>query len=134
MGQRRQSRELALQILFQMEFAPNLNFQESLDIFRKNFEATQDVWSYAHLLIEGVRSNLTGVDAAIQKSSAHWTLKRMALVDLLIMRIAAFEMKFSDGSVPVAVAIDEAIEISRKYGTSDSAVFVNGVLDQLSKV
>lgn len=133
MGQRRQSRELALQVLFQTEFAPSLSFHDGLDTFRKNFAATPEIWAYAEKLLEGIQKNREKIDAAIQKSSAHWSLKRMALVDLNIMRVACFEMKFSDEIIPPAVAIDEAIEISRKYGTSDSAVFVNGVLDQLSK-
>lgn len=133
MGQRRQSRELALQVLFQMEFAPNLNFHDGLETFRKNFEAEVEVWQYAELLLSGIQENLAKIDGMIQKSSAHWSLKRMALVDLNIMRVACFEMKFSGEAIPPAVAIDEAIEISRKYGTSDSASFVNGVLDQLAK-
>jgi N utilization substance protein B len=133
LGQRRQSRELALQVLFQMEFAPNLNFHDGLETFRKNFVADEDVWQYAEFLLAGIQENLPAIDAMIQKSSAHWTLKRMALVDLNIMRVTCFEMKLSSEIIPPAVAINEAIEISRKYGTSDSAAFVNGVLDQLVK-
>lgn len=133
MGQRRQSRELALQVLFQTEFAPNLSFQDGLNTFRKNFDADKEVWAYAEHLLQGVQKNREQIDARIQKSSAHWTLARMALVDLNIMRVATFEMHFSEERVPPAVAIDEAIEISRKYGTTDSAAFVNGILDQLAK-
>ncbi len=133
MGQRRQSRELALQVLFQTEFAPSLSFQDGLRTFRNNFDAPAEVWLYAETLLEGIQENRAKIDAMIQGSSAHWTLKRMALVDLNIMRIACFETKFSSEKVPAAVAIDEAIEISRKYGTTDSAAFVNGVLDQLNK-
>lgn len=134
MGQRRHARELALQVLFQLEFAPSIDFRQSLETFRGNFSAPADVWNYASELLEGIVKNKETIDQLIQSHSAHWTLKRMALVDLNIMRVATWELRFSEASVPPAVAINEAIEISKKYGTSDSAAFVNGILDQIVKL
>lgn len=130
---RRQSRELALQVLFQQEFTPNQNVENALLTFRRSFDAEADVWTYALELLKGVESNSKNIDQAIQGAAAHWTLKRMAMVDLNIMRIATFELKFGGNTVPPAVVIDEAIEISKKYGTTDSAAFVNGILDQIMK-
>lgn len=130
---RRLSRELALQVLFQQEFAQNQSVESGLENFRKSFDAEREVWSYALDLLQGVQKNAKAVDSLIQNHSAHWTLKRMALVDLNIMRIAVFELKFSADPVPAAVAINEAIEISKKFGTVDSAAFVNGILDQIVK-
>jgi N utilization substance protein B len=130
---RRQSRELALQVLFQQEFAHKPGVEAGLETFRGSFDAAPEVWSYALELLKGVESNHSSIDELIQECSAHWKLKRMALVDLIIMRIAAFEIKFAVESVPPAVVINEAIEISKKYGTVDSAAFVNGILDQLVK-
>ena len=131
---RRLSRELALQVLFQQEFAPQKQaVGEGLATFRRSFDATPEVWDYTQLLLEGIVENSGAIDAAIQKASAHWTLKRMALVDLIIMRIAVYELKHAAELIPPAVAINEAIEVSKKYGTVDSAAFVNGILDQIVK-
>ncbi|MGE0527167.1 MAG: transcription antitermination factor NusB [Bdellovibrionales bacterium] len=133
---RRLSREVALQVLFQQEFSNQQTVEAGLEAFRRSFDAAPEVWEYAHYLLKGVEQNRPEIDSLIQRSSAHWTLKRMALVDLNIMRVATFELKFSQGpasSVPPAVAINEAIEISKKYGTVDSAAFVNGILDQVMK-
>ena len=130
---RRLSRELALQVLFQQEFNPKQTSEAALTMFRDSFEADPEVWTYARELLGGVEANHAAIDQIIQKCSAHWKLKRMALVDLNIMRVAAYEMKFAVEKVPPAVAIDEAIEISKKYGSVDSAPFVNGILDQVMK-
>lgn len=132
-GTRRLSRELALQVLFQQEFSPKQTVEAGLDMFRRSFDAAPDVWEYALEMLKGVTDQKPVIDQLIQKSSAHWTLKRMALVDLNIMRMAVFEMKFSSAPVPPAVAINEAVEISKKFGSVDSAAFVNGILDQIVK-
>jgi N utilization substance protein B len=132
-GTRRLSRELALQVLFQQEFATKQSVEAGLETFRKSFDAAPEVWTYALALLKGVETQHAEIDALIQKCSAHWKLKRMALVDLNIMRVAAFELKFASETVPAAVVINEAIEISKKYGTVDSAAFVNGILDQIMK-
>ena len=132
-GTRRLSRELALQVLFQQEFAQQQSVEAGLETFRRSFDAAPEVWNYALEVLKGVESKSAEIDAMIQKCSAHWKLKRMALVDLNIMRIATFELKFAPESVPAAVVINEAIEISKKYGTVDSAAFVNGILDQIMK-
>jgi N utilization substance protein B len=132
-GTRRLSRELALQVLFQQEFAPQQSVEAGLENFKRSFAAEPEVWEYALELLKGVEANAKAIDDTIQKNSAHWTLKRMALVDLNIMRLATFELKFAGGEVPPAVCIDEAIEISKKYGTVDSSAFVNGILDQIMK-
>jgi transcription antitermination protein NusB len=132
-GTRRLSRELALQVLFQQEFAPQQSVEAGLETFRSSFDASPETWSYAQELLRGVEKNHKVIDELISAQSAHWTLKRMALVDLNIMRIAVFESKFASELIPPAVAIDEAVEISKKYGTVDSAAFVNGILDQIVK-
>lgn len=133
MGSRRESREMALQVLFQREFAPDIAIDDALKLFRTSFEAPSEVWDYAKMLLRGVDSHRTKIDASIQSASAHWSLKRMALTDLNIMRVAVFELLFANTPPPPAVAIDEAIEISKKYGTTDSAAFINGILDQIRK-
>lgn len=128
---RRQARELALQVLFQREFLPSIDADAGLAVFKDNFKAHDDVWVYAHNLITGVITKITEIDQVIQSNSAHWSLNRMALTDLILLRIAVFELKYADPLIPPAVAMNEAIEISKKYGTTDSAAFVNGILDQI---
>ena len=130
---RRQSRELALQLLFQKEFSEKLSVAQSLELFRQAFAPPPEVQNYAFDLLTGVEQNLAAIDSLIQTHSAHWTLKRMALVDLNIMRLAVFEMKFAAEPLPPAVAINEAVDISKKFGSRDSAAFVNGILDQVVK-
>jgi N utilization substance protein B len=132
-GTRRLSRELALQVLFQQEFAPQQSVEAGLATFRGSFDATPEVWAYALEILKGVEAKHKEIDALIQKSSAHWTLKRMALVDLNIMRLAVYEMKFAAEAIAPAIGINEAVEISKKFGSVDSAAFVNGVLDQIVK-
>ncbi len=132
-GFRRQARELSLQVLFQREFVSDLSIEEHLGSFRAHVDAPAEVWTYAEAILKGVTQQRAQIDELIRTHSAHWKLERMALVDLTLMRIAVFEMCFSGGATPPKSAINEAIEISKKYGSSDSASFVNGVLDQIFK-
>ena len=129
---RRQSRELALQILFQTEFAPQISTRAFMDVFEESFDS--EVTSYAEALISGVQANKAAIDSKIQSSSAHWKVERMATIDRNLLRIAVYEMKFAADPIKENIIINEAIEIAKKYGTSDSASFVNGILDQVSKV
>lgn len=133
-GTRRLSRELALQVLFQQEFATQQSAEQGLQTFRGSFDTTPEIWDYALELLKGVEKYRAEIDGKIQASSAHWSLKRMALVDLTIMRVAVYELKFAPEPLDAGVAINEAIEISKKYGTVDSAAFVNGILDQIVKL
>ncbi len=128
---RRQARELALQLLFQTEFAPQISYQTFLDVFEQSVDP--EVTTYADLLVTGVQSHKEAIDAKIQASSAHWKVERMATIDRNILRIAVYEMKFAKDPIKENIAINEAVEIAKKYGTTESASFVNGLLDQVSK-
>jgi transcription antitermination protein NusB len=132
-GVRRQSRELALQILFGQEFSSSGDLQKILETFRQTFAPQPEAWDYAGSLIHGVISNQEGIDQLIQKYATNWRIGRLALVDLILLRVATYEMRFSDGSVPPTVAINEAIDLAKRFGTSDSGKFVNGLLDQIMK-
>jgi N utilization substance protein B len=132
MATRRQAREIALQILFQFEFVPNLDVAQSLELYRGSFQVPQ-LLEYTESLVRGIRDHSAEIDAKIQGLSQHWKLTRMALVDLNVMRIAAFELMFCRDQVPPKVAINEAIEIARHYGSGDSSAFVNGILDQIAQ-
>jgi N utilization substance protein B len=120
-------------VLFQQEFSPTLPFAEALKSFRDHHQASAEVWVYAEILLKGVNSNKQQIDESLQANSAHWTLERMALVELNIMRVAAFELLYLSEDIPAKTAINEAVEISKKYGSTESGSYVNGVLDQLRK-
>lgn len=84
---------------------------------------------FASSLLEGVRRNRSEIDKRLGKFSANWSIKRMATIDRNVLRIAAYEMLF--GGTPGPVAINEAIEIARRYGGLHSGAFVNGILDRI---
>ena len=128
---RRLSRELAIQSLFQMEFAPQVRLEELATTAEIGLD--KESLNYARELITGLMQKKAEVDAKIQSVAQHWKLDRMASVDRNILRLAVFEMEFFNQKVEPAVVINEAIEIAKKYGTSDSASFINGILDQVRK-
>jgi N utilization substance protein B len=128
---RRQSRELALQILFQTEFSPQILLSELIHVFETT--ADKSTLDYTENLIQGVKTHKKEIDAAIQANSSHWKIDRMALVDRNILRLATFEMKWAAEPVKPNIVINEAVEIAKKYGTTESASFINGILDQVSK-
>lgn len=128
---RRQSRELALQILFQTEFAPKISPSEFMQVFEESFD--RETLDYAEDLIDGVIEHKTAIDSKIQAASRHWKVERMAGVDRNMLRIAVFELKFATNPLKENIVIDEAVEIAKKYGTSESGAFVNGVLDQIAR-
>jgi N utilization substance protein B len=128
---RRQSRELALQVLFQTEFAPQISYQDLMDVLTTSLE--QEVVKYADDIIRGVQTNKAAIDSKIQSSSSHWKVDRMATIDRNILRIAVFEMCFATNPLKESIVINESVEIAKKFGTTDSASFVNGLLDQVAK-
>jgi N utilization substance protein B len=129
---RRQARELALQVLFQTEFTPQISYQSFLELYEHSVD--QDVLSYTDLLVKGVQQNRSAIDSKVQSASAHWKVERMATIDRNILRIAVFEMKFAPELIKENIAINEAVEIAKKYGNTDSGSFVNGLLDQVGRV
>jgi N utilization substance protein B len=140
-GLRRRSRELALQLLFQTEFLSNsgaggFDPSHARDMFRRfaaDFEVDDETADYGGQLFMGVTSRLKEIDGIIQAHSAHWKTSRMGLVDLSVMRVCVFEMKFMEPPIPPSVAINEAVEIAKTYGSTESSSFVNGILDQVAK-
>jgi N utilization substance protein B len=133
MTQRRQSREIALQAMFHVEFNKDLEFGDCLKLFKTNFKATNDIWDYASELLNGVHQNQQKIDALIKTYSKNWSIDRMALVDLSLLRLSVFELKFMSPALPIEVVADEALEIAKKYSSKDASSFINGILDQISK-
>jgi N utilization substance protein B len=128
---RRQSREIALQILFQTEFAPQISYKDLMEVIGADSDA--ETIAYADDLIRGVQQNKPAIDAKIQSSSAHWKMDRMATIDRNILRVAVYEMRMAPEPLKENIVINEAVEIAKKFGTTESASFVNGLLDQIAK-
>jgi N utilization substance protein B len=133
MGVRRRSRELAVQILFQEEYHSDLNMEQSVALYRESFDTSPEVWEYAKVLVQGIKSKRTEIDAVIQSYSNNWRLERMSHVDRNILRVACFELRFLDREIPATVVINEAIEIGKKFSSEDSASFLNAILDNIAK-
>ncbi len=131
MGLRRESRELALQILYALDANPSVGVREALQTFREeNTDVLSRVREFAEELVQGVQQQQQIIDAAIKARSKNWSLARMPLVDLNVMRMATYELMFRQ-DIPKKVSINEAIEIARKFGDKESPAFVNGILDEI---
>ena len=130
---RRQARELTLQILFQKEFIQEMSVDAHLSYFREMSQAPEEVWSYAKHLLTGILDQAVVIDRKLSAASTKWSLARMSLVDKNTLRLAVFEMTNSVHPIPPKVAINEAIEVAKKYGNTDSPAFVNGILNEIAK-
>lgn len=130
MKARRKARSVALQVLYEVDCT-----QHSLDdAFMFRIEETPlegDLSAFARKLIDGVRTRACDLDILIQKHAPEWPLDQMAIVDRNILRIAIWEFAV-DKSTPIKVAINEAIELAKLYGSDSAARFVNGVLGSLA--
>lgn len=131
MGMRRKARECALQMLYQQD----LSGCKSSDVVSTYWEAnppTDDARRYADELVCGIENHRVEIDSEISDNSMNWKISRMAAVDKNILRIAVFELKYRS-DVPSKVAINEAVEIAKRFGTADSGAFVNGILDNIAR-
>jgi N utilization substance protein B len=124
---RRKGRELAVQALYQLEIRKDTS-AEMLAAFWEQCEAGPRARAFAADLVEGVRSGREEIDAQIDRASQNWKLDRLSAVDLSVLRVATYELLHTR-EVPTSVVLDEAIEVARRFGTTESAEFVNGVLD-----
>ena len=138
-GNRRKAREIALQILYQLDVQEQLTSEQAAALFWQHFsreaappaseggeEANR---AFADQLVRGVREHLAEIDALLGRASRNWRLERMARVDRNLLRLAIYELKYC-ADVPAKVAINEAIEIAKRFGTAESPAFVNGILDR----
>ena len=132
MRKRSKARELALQILYQIDITKDQP-QKALDLFwAEHHEEEESVKEFATTLVNGTMQSVQKIDEIISKYAANWQINRMAKVDLNIMRMAAYELLY-DEEIPPKVSINEAIELAKKYGDVESSKFVNGILDKISK-
>ena len=131
MGLRREARELAVQMLYALDSNSSAGVRETLQTFREEqVELTGKVREFAEGLVQGVQAQRVVIDEAIRARSKNWSLPRMPRVELCVMRLAAYELRFRS-DIPKKVSINEAIEIVRRYGDKESPAFVNGILDEI---
>ncbi|VEN75222.1 Transcription antitermination protein NusB [Candidatus Desulfarcum epimagneticum] len=127
MGNRRRSRELALQALFYMDIRHSVS-EDTLALFRAHFPPSDEIEPFFTKLTTGVMEENQEIDQAIKRCSSNWRLRRMTCVDRNIMRIAVYELLHCD-DIPPKVSINEAVDMGKKFGSDESGAFINGILD-----
>jgi N utilization substance protein B len=132
LGARRRAREIALQLLYQMEVNP-VDPHEALELFWQGLSASQPIKEFVGRIVEGVHGKQEEIDKLIKKHSEHWRLDRMDRVDKSILRMGVFEIMFCD-DIPARVAMNEAVDLGKKFGAEESGAFINGILDKIGKV
>ena len=143
-GPRRRSREIALQVIYQMDVSGELEPAEALARYFDHLAGLRGVdeeeeeaglpapridRQLVEDLVKGVYAHRTDIDQTLVALSRNWRLERMALVDRNIIRLALYELRYCEG-VPVNVAINEGVELAKRFGTAEGAAFVNGLLDR----
>lgn len=125
---RRQLRENIFKMLFRVEFHDEKEMPEQLTLFEDEVEPiSEDEKIYIANKYNDIYAHIEELDAAINEVSKGWKTSRMGKVDLTLIRLAVYEIRFEE-EIPVKVSINEAIELAKKYGTDDSPAFVNGIL------
>ena len=132
MGKRRKGRELALQLLYQLDVQGEGSPAPHLDEFWTRHPVDVEVRDFAEALVRGTKLHEAKIDELISQYALHWELERMAVVDRNILRQGIFEILWA-GDVPPKVAINEALEVAKKFSTQESSRFINGILDRIHK-
>lgn len=127
-SRRSRAREIALQALFQEDLNPN-NSLENLGVFLGARLQDEQMREFAKQIVLGVKRNQDELDQLLAEKAANWSVPRMAATDRNLLRMGAYEIRFMD--TPDRVAVDEAIELAKRYGTAQSPQFINGILDKL---
>lgn len=129
MSIRRRAREIALQVLYQLDIS-QADSRKVLDVYWENFRPSAKAREFCQRLIEGVRQSQDQIDQLIEENSENWSLKRMAIVDRNILRLATFEFLYCP-DIPFKATLNEAVELAKKFGADDSGAFINGILDKI---
>ena len=129
MGRRRQSREVALQLLYALDIT-RANVREVLRAGWTEKMLSPEIRDFATILVTGVIEHRDEIDTFIQECSTNWSLERIGLVERNILRFAIYELCFLP-DIPPNVTINEAVEVAKKYGTEEAPAFINGILDRV---
>jgi N utilization substance protein B len=131
MGSRSKARECALQALYQLDTSGGNASDVLLGIWSHFDPVDEETKRFAEALVRGAQREQEVIDDVIRRSSTNWKIERMARVDRNVLRLAVYEI-LRRPDVPVKVSLNEAIELSKKYGSEDSSSFVNGILDRVA--
>ena len=132
MGKRRKSRELALQLLYQLDLQDASSAEPYLDEFWTRHPVDGEVRGFVESLVRGTKLHQQKIDEVIAQFAENWDLDRMAVVDRNILREGVFELLWMM-EIPPKVAINEALEVAKKFSTRESSRFINGLLDRVHK-
>ncbi len=132
MNSRRKAREIALAFLYQWDLRGDEVLPELDDLLVKD-RREPDVAEYVKTLVRGTIENKAAIDQRISEAAEHWRIERMAVVDRNLLRMGTYEMAYQKDEVPPKVAINEAIELAKRFSTEQSGAFVNGVLDRVRR-
>ena len=129
---RREIRELIFKMVFRVEFHDEEEIPEQLRLFMDTLEsAGEEDRAYIEHKVQDILTHLEEIDAIIDSSAQNWKTSRMAKVELTLIRLAVYEIRFEE-DIPTGVAINEAVELAKAYGEDNSASFVNGVLARIA--
>lgn len=129
MFRRSRAREVVLQVLYEDDLNPQRDMAVSDEFLRRRLNNDADLIAFANEVLSGVRRNRDEIDALLAERAANWRLERMAVTDRNILRLAAFEMLYTE--TPDRVVMNEAVELAKRFGAKQSSQFVNGILDRL---
>lgn len=133
MRRRTKARECALKVLYQIDITKD-DCNDSLKAFWAAESGTEEtVKEFATQLVNSVKDNIKEIDEVISKYATNWQIERMAVIDRNILRIATLEILYLS-DIPPKVSINEAVDIAKKYGDTNSGKFVNGILDKINRV
>lgn len=129
---RREIRELIFKMVFRVEFHDEEEIPEQLRLFMDTMETvSENDRAYIEHKVQDILAHLDEIDQIIDSSTHNWKTSRMAKVELTLIRLAVYEMRFEE-DIPTGVAINEAVELAKSYGEDNSASFVNGVLARIA--
>lgn len=129
MTRRSRVREVVLQILYEDDLNPQRNLAVSERFLYSRLRYDQAAVDFGKSLLAGVRRNRAELDALLQSKVENWSLERMAVTDRNVLRLGAYELLHTN--IPDRVAINEAVELAKRYGAKQSSQFVNGILDRV---
>ncbi len=132
MRKRSVARECALKVLYQIEMTSRTPDKALAAFWEQESEHPEDVRDFASRLVDGIYAHLADIDGKLGEYATNWQLNRMAVIDRNVLRMGLYELKYSS-DIPPKVAINEAVELAKKYGDLDSSKFVNGILDKVHK-
>lgn len=131
-GARHKAREIALQVLYELDSVKHKPV-DSLNYILSRIEVSEDVVGFSRVLVDGVVINREQLDQNIRDFAPAWPLDQISIIDRNILRLAIYEI-LHDNQIPVKVAINEAVELAKTYGSNNSSRFINGVLGSVSNL